>query len=263
MGCGTIFQRTSQLKTEPMFGVPERRADGNNVYFYVPMASPKPLGVRLRMNSKLTILPEASVQEKFAKLEFTILNELTKTETLFKNKPLYESLQRITPQWGMVYDTDGTPHWNEYTEKEFFFDVKEGAYTNCIVDLELIGILITRSTISPKFAVKFVEQDTQSMVIDFDWQAPANPAKEIEEVNDLEAVADTKNTLTLRSPALIAKEKADAKEQVKLLFRTADEARQNALDAMKNFFGKYEVSDDESQFSDWITDDDESTNSEA
>ena len=82
-------------------------------------------------------------------------------------------------------------------------------------------------------------------------------------MNDLEAVADTKNTLTLRSPALIAKEKADAKEQVKLLFRTADEARQNALDAMKNFFGKYEVSDDESQFSDWITDDDESTNSEA
>jgi hypothetical protein len=67
----------------------------------------------------------------------------------------------------------------------------------------------------------------------------------------------------LRSPALIAKEKTDAKEQVKVLFRTADEARQKALAAMSNFFGKYEVSDDESQFSDWVTDDDESTNSEA
>lgn len=264
MGCGTIFQRTSQFKTEPMFGVPERRADGNNVYFYVPMAKPVSLGVRLRMNSKLAILPEAGsgLQEKFAKLEFTILNELTKTETLFKNKPSYESLQRITPQWGMVYNTDGTPYWNEYTEKEFFFETKEGAYTNSIVDLELIGILITRSTISPKFAVKFVEKDTQSTVIDFDWQAPANPVKEIEEVNDLESAADT-NPLTLRSPALIAKEKADAKEKVKVLFRTADEARQLALDAMANFFGKYEVSDDESQFSDWMTDDDNSTNSEA
>jgi len=245
-----------------MFGVPERRADGNSVYFYVPMASPTRLGVRLRMNGKLTVLPEASVQQKFDKLEQTVLVELTKTETLFKNKPSYESLQRITPRWGIVYDKDDNPHWSEYTEKEFFFDVKEGAYTNSIVDLELIGILITRSTISPKFAVKFVEPDTKTDVIDFDWQTPAIPAKEIEEVNDLEAATDAK-TLTLRSPALIAKEKADAKEQVKVLFRTADEARQTALSAMANFFGKYEVSDDESQFSDWVTDDDESTNSEA
>ena len=262
MGCGTIFQCTSQFQTEPMFGVPERRADGNNVYFYVPIAVPKPLGVRLRMNSKLTILPEASVQHKFDNLEQTVLTELTKTETLFKNKPSYESLQRITPRWGVIYDTNNKPQWSEYTEKEFFFDVKDSAYTNSIVDLELIGILITRSTISPKFAVKFVEKDTQNEVIDFDWQTPANPAKEIEEVNDLEATADT-NPLTLRSPALIAKEKADAKEKVKVLFRTADEARQLALDAMSNFFGKYEVSDDESQFSDWMTDDDNSTNSEA
>jgi len=111
--------------------------------------------------------------------------------------------------------------------------------------------------------VKFVENDTQSTVIDFDWQTPAIPVKEIEEVNDLEATTTDANPVTLRSPALIAKEKADAKEQVKVLFRTADEARQKALMAMSNFFGKYEVSDDESQFSDWVTDDDESTNSEA
>jgi hypothetical protein len=262
MGCGTIFQRTSQFKTEPMFGVPERRADGNNVYFYVPMANPVRLGVRLQQSKPLTILPEVSVQPKFNELQKTVLIELTKTEILFKNKPSYESLERITPQWGIIYDTDNKPQWNEYTAKEFYYDVKTGAYTNCIVDLELIGILITRSTISPKFAVKFVEKDTQSMVIDFDWQTPAVPTKEIEEVSDLEVATDAK-TLTLRSPALIAKEKADAKEQVKVLFRTADEARQTALSAMANFFGKYEVSDDESQFSDWVTDDDESTNSEA
>ena len=242
-----------------MFGVPERRADGNNVYFYVPMAKPAPLSVRLHQSKPFTILPDPSVQPKFKELQSKVLNELTKTETLFKNKPSYESLERITPQWGIIYNDDNKPQWSEYTEKEFFFDVKDGAYTNSIVDLELIGILITRSTISPKFAVKFVEKDTQSEVIDFDWQTPA---KEIEEVNDLEATADT-NPLTLRSPALIAKETTDAKEKVKVLFRTADEARQLALDAMGKFFGKYEVSDDESQFSDWMTDDDESTNSEA
>jgi hypothetical protein len=262
MGCGTIFQRTSQFKTEPMFGVPERRADGNNVYFYVPMAKPVRLSVRLQQSKPLTILPDPSVQPKFKELQSKVLNELTKTETLFKNKPSYESLERITPQWGIIYTDDNKPQWNEYTAKEFYYDVEMGAYTNCIVDLELIGILITRSTISPKFAVKFVEKYTQSDVIDFDWQTPVNPAKEIEEVNDLEATADT-NPLTLRSPALIAKEKTDAKEKVKVLFRTADEARQLALDAMGKFFGKYEVSDDESQFSDWMTDDDESTNSEA
>jgi len=261
MGCGTIFQRTSHSQTEPMFGVPERRADGNNVHFYVPVAKPVRLGVRLRMSNN-TVFPEPSVQSKFNELQKIVLVELTKTEILFKNKPSYDSLERITPQWGVIYDTNNKPLWNKYTEQEFFFDVKEGAYTNAIVDLELIGILITRSTILPKFAVKFVEKDTQNMVIDFDWQTPAVQTKEIEEVDDLEAT-DTTNTLTLRSPALIAKEKTDAKEQVKVLFRTADEARQKALAAMSNFFGKYEVSDDESQFSDWVTDDDESTNSEA
>ena len=233
------------------------------------------------MNSKLDVVPDASVQSKFATLQKEVLTELTKTEVLFKNKPSYDSLERITPQWGVIYDTDNKPQWNKYTQSEFFFDVKEGAYTNAIVDLELIGILITRSTISPKFAVKFVEPDTKTEVIDFDWQAaPAVPAKsellpynpnskwaqvnpysasELEEINDLASATDT-NTLTLRSPALIAKEKESAKEQVRVLFRTADDARQKALDAMANFFGKYEVSDDESQFSDWLTDD-ESTNS--
>ena len=259
MGCGTIFQRTSQLKSEPMFGVPERRANGNNVYFYVPMAKPAPLGARLRMDKTLTILPDPVVQPKFKELQNKVLNELTKTETLFKNKPSFESLERITPQWGIIYDDTNTPHWNEYTQKEFFFDVKEGAYTNSIVDLELIGILITRSTISPKFAVKFLEKDSQNDVIDFDWQTPA---KEIEEVNDLEAAATNAN-ITLRSPALIAKEKAAAKEYVKVLFRTADEARQTALGAMNDFFRKYEVSDDESEFSDWVSDEDASINSEA
>ena len=262
MECGTIFKPTSQFTTETMFGVPERRVDGNNVYFYVPIANPIRLDVRLRMNKTLTVFPDPSIQKKFDQLESTLLNELTKTEVLFKNKPTYESLQRITPRWGMVYDTDGTPHWSEYTAKEFFFDVKEGAYTNSIVDLELIGILITRSTISPKFAVKFLEPDTQAEVIDFDWQSPAL-TKEIEEVNDLDVpLADAMNTLTLRSPAFIAKEKADAKENVKVLFRTADEARQQALQAMADFLNKYEVSDTESQFSDWVEDDDESTNSE-
>jgi hypothetical protein len=163
----------------------------------------------------------------------------------------------------MVYDTDNTPHWSTYTEKEFFFDVKDGAYTNSIVDLELIGILITRSTISPKFAVKFVSAASAD-VIDFDWQITAAPApvKEIEEVSDLGAAEADVNTLTLRSPVLIAKEKAAAKEQVKVLFRTAEDAREAALDAMARFFNKYEVSDTESQFSDWLSDDDESTNSE-
>jgi len=246
-----------------MFGIPERRAEGNTVYFYVPMATPISLDVRLQMNSKLTIVPDPSVQAKFTTVQKAVLMELTKTESLFKNKPSYESLERITPQWGVIYDADNKPRWSEYTEREFYFSVKEGAYTQCIVNLELVGILITRSTISPKFAVKFVKEDKVD-VIDFDWQATATPApvKEIEEVSDLGTAEGDVNTLTLRSPALIAKEKAAAKEKVKVLFRTAEDAREAALDAMTSFFNKYEVSDNESQFSDWLSDDNESTNSE-
>jgi hypothetical protein len=244
-------------KRKNMFGIPERRADGNNVYFYVPVANPTRMDVRLRMDKKLTIVPDVSIQSKFTSLQKAMITELTKTDTLFKNKPSYESLERITPQWGIIYDADNTSQWSPYTEKEFFFDVKEGAYTNAIVDLELIGILITRSTISPKFAVKFIEEDTTTDVIDFDWQVPA---KEIEEVAEL-PMSSEMNVLKLRSPASIMKEKMDAKETVKVFFRTAEDAREKAMQAMAEFFNKYDVSDTESQFSEWLSDD-ESTNSE-
>ena len=69
------------------------------------------------------------------------------------------------------------------------------------------------------------------------------------------------NVLKLRSPASIMKEKMDAKEAVKVFFRTAQDAREKATQAMAEFFNKYDVSDTESQFSEWLSDD-ESTNSE-
>jgi hypothetical protein len=238
-----------------MFGVPERRIDGNNTYFYVPMAKPIPLNLRLLMNDKI-IHPDTSQQHKIATLQKTVLQELTKTDTLFKNRPTYDSLERITPQWGMIYDTDNKPQWSPYTTKELLFDVSNIGNNNFIVDLELKGIMITRSTVYPQFVVKFLESAKE--IIDFDWQTNAVPVQthEIEEVADLEA-DPSNNEFKLRSPALISKEKADAKEKVKVLFRLADEARAKALESYNDFHEKYELSDDESDFSDWVSDDDE------
>jgi len=237
-----------------MFGVPERRIDGNNTYFYVPMVKPIPLNLRLLMNDKI-IHPDTSQQHKIAALQKTVLQELTKTDALFKNRPTYDSLERITPQWGMIYDTDNKPQWSPYTTKELLVNDAR-TDINFIVDLELKGIMITRSTIYPQFVVKFLESAKE--IIDFDWQTNAVPVQtqEIEEVADLEA-DPSNNEFKLRSPALISKEKADAKEKVKVLFRLADEARAKALDEYHQFHEKYELSDDESDFSDWVSDDDE------
>jgi hypothetical protein len=228
-----------------MFGVPERRAENDSIAFYVPVKTPVRLGLRLQASAENSIVPDVTTAGIFNNIRTRALTELTKTDQLFKNKPTLESLHNITPKWGIIYnetaDHKQVPIWSPYTH---FLFPNVLTYP-CIVDLELIAILITRSTISPQFSVLFLEEAKKN-VIDFDW--PVTSPTEIEEIDDI-LLVDTQ-PMTLKDPVLLQKEKAAEKEHVRMLFRTADTARQNAVNAMTAFFDKYHLSDDESQFSD-------------
>ena len=246
-----------------MFGTPERRLHNETITFYVPVKKPIRLGLKLHATSSTTLLPDVAAVKTFDTIRTQALNELTKTEQLFKNKPTFASLDSITPKWGVIYNETETkvrggkgsvsPVWSPYTQFDFQeITTKE---TPCIVDLELVSILITRSTISPEFKVVFLGHESspksRKNIIDFDWLP--EPVKDLEEVNDISEVEA--GTLTLKDPAAVEKEKADAKEYVRNLFRIADEARTSAIKAMDEFFRRYSVSDDESQFSDWVEED--------
>jgi len=251
-----------------MFSTPERRMDNETITFYVPVKKPVRLGLKLQATSATTLLPDVSAVKVFETLRTQALNELTKTEQLFKNKPTFASLDSITPKWGVIYNETETkgrsvkggvlPAWSPYTQFEFPSTLD----TPCLVDLVLTAILITRSTISPKFGVVFLghgSPKSSKNVIDFDWsgdqRAPAAPShtKDLEEVDDISEM--DAGTLTLKDPVATEKEKNDAKEYVRDLFRIADEARATAMQAMSEFFRRYSVSDDESQFSEWVEED--------
>lgn len=233
--------------------------ENETITFYVPVKTPIRLGLKLKASSPTTLIPDISTQSIFQDLRTRALTDLMNTTQLFKNKPTLESLESITPKWGVVYqDSAKSPQasWSSYTQLVFDTNV---SYP-CVVDLELVSIQITRSTICPTFNVVFLEKESPSNVIDFEWSAsnsqPSSQLKEVEEVDDIPAES-TDEVLHLRDPVKAEQEKQDAKEYVRSLFRTADEARQQALDAMRAFFDTYSPDDDESNFSEWMAEDSE------
>ena len=233
--------------------------ENETITFYVPVKTPVRLGLKLKAPNSTTLIPDISTQSVFQDLRTRALTDLMNTTQLFKNKPTLESLESITPKWGVVYqDSTKSPQasWSSYTQLVFDANV---SYP-CVVDLELASIQITRSTICPTFNVVFLEKESTTNVIDFEWPAtnsmPSSQVKEVEEVDDIPAES-TDEVLHLRDPVKAEQEKQDAKEYVRSLFRTADEARQQALDAMRAFFDTYSPDDDESNFSEWIAEDSE------
>ena len=258
--------------------------ENETITFYVPVKKPIRLGLKLQATTPTTLLPDVAAVKVFEAMRMQALNELTKTEQLFKNKPTLASLDSITPKWGVIYNETEAKHrngkgsvlpaWSPYTQFEFPSTLD----TPCLVDLVLTAILITRSTISPKFGVVFLGHESPKSsknVIDFDWSpsgdqkasssgdpkgssnavsnGTSESTKDLEEVDDISEM--DLGTLTLKDPVAVEKEKNDAKEYVRDLFRTADEARATAIQAMGEFFRRYSVSDDESQFSDWVEED--------
>jgi hypothetical protein len=229
--------------------------ENDTIVFYVPVKTPVRLGLKLKAPTPTTILPDVSTQSVFQDLRTRALTDLMNTSNLFKNKPTLESLESITPKWGVVYqDSAKAPQasWSSYTHLVFDTDL---SYP-CIADLELTSIQITRSTICPTFQVVFLDKESPTNVIDFEWSAASAPVnkevKDVEEVDDIPALETDTGILQLRDPVKAEQEKQDAKDYVRSLFRSADEARQQAMDAMRAFFDTYSPDDDESNFSEWM-----------
>ena len=234
-----------------MFGAPERRIGEDGPYFYVSLASPKLLGVRVTLTAARTVEPDLSFQDNFRELQDFVLSELLKNRQLFKNPPSLESLQAITPNWGcIVKDKDVV--WNTYMQLSLP-DLK-AELLPAWGDFALVGLTVTRSTISPVFMMQFLE--TKASQIDFEW--PGVPsgggggADSLEEVSDI-AAAVAEGSVRLRNPADILKEKLEQKTVVRQAFEDAEAARLRAEQLANTFMAKYDLSDNESAFSEWMS----------
>ncbi len=242
-----------------MFSAPERLtySDGES-YFNVKLLFPKLLGSQFVLKSPTDELElnEAAIP-LFEALQSSMLNELMHNTQLFKNAPTKQSLMSITPKWGIILVL-GRPAWNHYTTIVVPADLKAKQFP-ARVDLSLKSLHISRTTIRPVFEAVYVGPVQETNVIDFDWDAAApSAAEELSEVSDIAAAMETDaDCIELRDPASIRQKRAQAKQAIRELYHKADEMREQADDAAAKFYEEFDLSDGESAFSEWQSDNDE------
>ena len=235
-----------------MFGTPVRTSNASGETYFQVSVNVSPLGVEMEYREEgLTYNKEA--QSRFRTLQNLVLSELAKERSLFKNPPTQAALEAITPNWGYVQQPYGILSFSPYAkiEKPSFPESK----LPCLVDIQLKALEISRSTIRSVWKLHYLGQPPSE--IDFDW-APPKPAEgELEEVSDVPADGAENGVLTLTDPALRAREKAEAKARIKAAFASAQEARTSAEKLASDFYDKYDLSDSESAFTEWLSDSDE------
>jgi hypothetical protein len=192
-----------------MFATPaQSQLNGESIYI-VSLPHPECVGIRLSVNES-GIVPTFAYQDQLQAFRKHILTELCKHKQLFRYPPALESLEAITPQWGFIVK-DGAAAVSPYTQ----IDVTVGTQIPCDVDLVLAALIVSRSTIRPRFETVYLKPN----VIDFDWCA----AEELEEVSDIQL--DSSDSLELRDPVSI---RAKEKQDVRAAFQRASDARAQA-----------------------------------
>ena len=231
--------------------VPGSSPSGEVIYV-VSLTKPTSMSVRFAVEHG-KIVPTLLNQQIFKNLQDTILSELIKSRQLFRNAPSRESLEAITPMWGCIVKDDGCI-FSPYT----IIEESSIPSVSCDVDLMLHSLTVSRSTIRPSFQCIQLESPR---VIDFDWCAePESVNNDLEEVSDIPA--DSHNeSFCLRDPALSRKQMLEERERVRAAFRVAEEARTEAEDLAARFYETHDLSDSESAFSEWASDNDGSDSS--
>lgn len=230
-----------------VFGKPERHGDS----FILPLVTPQKLNIRVRLNAE-GIEPTLEYQSVFQTLQARILNELVQNRQLYRTPPTLESLQCMTTVWGFIkVGTDIKPSSSQILQNNIPVSQRP-----CIADYALTGLKLSRTVIQPIFDVVFLEMNTNDAVIDFDWGV-SQEESELQEVSDVSVLPQASgDTMKIKDPVTLAREKAAAKEHVREAYRAAEVAREAAEELAGRFYASYDVSDNESAFSEWAEESD-------
>lgn len=243
-----------------MFGAPERQSDQS---FYIPITQRTQLNVRVNLSAE-GITPTLEFQPMFQTLRAHVLDELVKNRQLYKSPPTLESLQCMTSAWGFVKNGGADI---QLGKSMIIRNNIPASQWPCIADFVLEGIKISRSLIQPVFSLVFIEPVSAGNVIDFDWgvanaDGDDNSSRsELQEVSDVSFMPVASGDMKIKDAATREREKAEAKERVRSAYRAAEAARETADAMASQFYSAYDVSDNESAFSEWAdldSDDDES-----
>jgi len=226
-----------------MFAAPESRPTGEGPRYYVALTEARTLSHRLTYTT--TLLPDIQINPSLETVKADILKDLVHNKQLFKHPPTLSSLTTLSPPWGVVIDNK-VQRWSPISTYHIPETLPESSYVHLILD----GLYVSRSCISPVFSVKFDSAIPPAIEFDFD------DAGSLEEVSDIPEDAGA-NVVLLTDPAIRRKAKADAKRSIREAFVIAEAAHEAAVQRAHAFLDEVDLSDNESGFSEWLSEDEE------
>lgn len=233
-----------------MFGLPESRPTPSGARYYVSLRSPKPLGLRVSLTAPGVLVADMAHAPAFKSFQQSILSDLVHHKQLFKTTPSLESLQALSPPFGPVLSGATTLFTPTTT-----FQHDPRLPTPSFVDLVLEGLYVSRSLIAPVFSTRFLESAAAAAELDLADDG-------LEEVDDVPDAGGETNVVLLTDPAVTAKERASRKQSVKEAFLLATAAQERAEERARAFLEDYDLSDNESGFSEFMSEDSEGEESE-
>lgn len=228
------------------FETPEKLTDAKGEpYFRCKLAEPGfELPVDLEWHPIQGIKPDLSVQKQIAQLREQVLEQILQTKTLFRTPPTLASLQSITPPWGILLHAKKPMEWsvvNQWTLPQEELKQKEA-----LVHIVLKAIEISRSRICPVWGLSIVRLSPEKEgLIDFTFHDTSEDVKSVVS-DEFEEVVD-ETVFQLTNPS---EKKRNAKHHIRELLQKAAEARHAVDDAISRFFQEFDLSEDESDFSD-------------
>jgi hypothetical protein len=222
-----------------VFDTPERRADGS---YILRFSRPIDFGTELRWEKDAEFpTPDLRLQSQLNAFREKTVKDLSLNKVMFRTPPTLASLTAITPMWGILIH-GGKPEWSRqdiWTKPS----VKDHAH---IVSLVAQGVVISRQSILPMWGVQVRKVLPDAQIIDLDFDG-ADVGDEGASVHS-EDLASEEGVVALRDPT---ERKRVMKAHVRELLEKVAQAKMEADDAMDRFFSEFDLSEDESDFSDY------------
>jgi hypothetical protein len=233
-----------------VFETPERKQNASGEsYFHVRITPEYSISHDLEWSSDTGLKPSITIQKQIGQLRSVILTQLQTTKSLFRNPPTLESLEAITPTWGIVIQRDESLQWS--TANVWSYDATEMKKQNAIVRLVLCGIEISRSYIRPVWTLHVIQtlpDSSEDGVIDFDFGGEETKSVASVDMDDIGGIEEEgSGVFELHNPD---ERKHAMKEHIRGLLAKVAEARHAADDAIDRFYAEFDLSENESDFSD-------------
>jgi hypothetical protein len=196
-----------------------------------------------------------------------VLRSLVSNEALFRQAPSLDSLRVLAPVWGMLIRPDNKVEWS----KQDIFDTAQTdglKGKRATVSLSLKGVQISRQSILPIWDLGVIKVIPEEGLIDLDFGSADttttannnnnnNNKKTVSRVIDdavsvdseeLEGASDGGAKIHLKDPS---ERKRQHKEAARALLRKAAQAQMEADSAVERFYAEFDLSDEESEVSDF------------